>query len=271
MKVSIITPTGGRPEAFALCVKYMQRQTYQGEVEWVVVSDLEAPEVTVKDLPAGWSLVLVPGPKPWKEGINTQRYNLDEGLSKATGEIILIMEDDDWYHKSYVESMVHFLNFTPVVGECNAKYYNIQHRNFKPMLNYEHASLCQTGIRRVLLPYLERAIHSGELYIDIVFWKMIRAEKVPHFFFSDVNLCVGIKGMPGKMGIGVGHKPIGFTPDGAGFKLAELIGEDTELYKDYLGKALTIKNPPSKNPERQLISQYEQTPKLFGPNGGILL
>ena len=37
--ITLITPTCNRPEAFALCEYWMSRQTYSGEIQWIVVDD----------------------------------------------------------------------------------------------------------------------------------------------------------------------------------------------------------------------------------------
>ena len=37
--VTLITPTGYRPEAFGLCIEYVWRQTYNGPLQWIVVDD----------------------------------------------------------------------------------------------------------------------------------------------------------------------------------------------------------------------------------------
>lgn len=237
--VTLITTTGFRADAFALCRKYLERQTYKGKVQWIIVHDdgkyketepfqsIHNHNIEITDIFAK---------KIWRPGINTQRNNLDEALSKIEGEYVLFWEDDDHYCVNYVEKMVALLKIFPVVGEGNAKYYNVRGKCYREMLNYSHASLCQTGFHKFQLDLVDRAINSGELYIDNVLWKLVRDEKVPHLLFNDLNLCIGIKGMPGRSGIGTGHKPTGYTPDGLGFKLKQWIGQDYDLYIPFLGR-----------------------------------
>lgn len=223
--LTLITPTGGRPEAFALCEKYMKRQTYKGKIQWIVIDDM--PEKPTK-ITMGQDYGV--GPMLWREGINTQRPNMDIAFKRIKGDAVLIIEDDDWYHPRYIELMVSFLEKWPVVGECNSKYYNIQSRSHREMLNYRHVSLCQTGIRREAYPLLEQAIHSGELYFDIAFWAKVRTTFTPNFKFLDLNLCIGMKGLPGKGGIGVGHVAKDFLGDPNFAQLKKWIGEDTQDY-----------------------------------------
>lgn len=235
--VTLITTTGGRPEALELCREFMKRQTYKGLIEWIILNDEEKD--TIFDILninwVDWDITVIESLKLWKPGINTQRLNLDQAIKYIKGDYILIIEDDDWYHPSYVETYVHLLQKFDVVGEGDAKYYNLPYKCWKNMENYNHASLCQTGFRRSVLETFESAVNSGHLYIDLEFWKQVKAKNIPHLLFNDLNLCVGIKGMPGRTGIGVGHTPIAFKSDPMLIKLRELVGDDVELYKPFVG------------------------------------
>ena len=44
--ITLITPTGDRHEAFALCEKWIGRQSYIGQIQWVVVDDGHEPTET---------------------------------------------------------------------------------------------------------------------------------------------------------------------------------------------------------------------------------
>lgn len=39
--LTLLTATGERQEAFDLCQRWMQRQTFEGSVRWVIVDDGE--------------------------------------------------------------------------------------------------------------------------------------------------------------------------------------------------------------------------------------
>lgn len=230
MTVSLITVGGGRPEAFALCETYMKRQTYKGSLQWIVVDDNPADPIKCT---MGQELYL--GPLTWRKGINTQRYNLAYGLSKVKGDFVFIIENDDWYAPSYLDVYLSFLKHTAAVGECNTVYYSLKERSYRYMRNYKHASTCQTAFRKGSIPFFENALHSGDLYFDITFWQKALGNNIRHILFHGMGLCVGIKGMPGRDGIGVGHRPSNFTPDEKGTVLSTLIGLDAKLYKPYLG------------------------------------
>jgi hypothetical protein len=72
--IVLLTPTGARGVQFGLCALYMERQTYTGEVTWIIVDDA-IPRTTdqVKDgFKANWHIVKI-NPNPvWQQGQNTQ-------------------------------------------------------------------------------------------------------------------------------------------------------------------------------------------------------
>ena len=223
MTVTIITPTGGRSEAFALCEKYMARQTLKPD-QWLVVDDyLPRTACTMGQE------VIYPA-HTWKEGDMTLTKNLLEALQKATGDYILIIEDDDWYSPKYIETMVSYLKEHDLVGEGRAKYYNIFNSRCMIHTNMEHASLCQTAFTKKLIPDIIKTVKDNitQKFIDIEIWK-IDCKKI---IFDGKNICVGIKGMPGRGGIGYGHKDKMGKPDTRRFHLLkQWIGSDTTNYE----------------------------------------
>jgi hypothetical protein len=227
MSISLITTTGSRPAAFELCEKFMARQTYKGEIQWIVVDD--SPKNPTK-CTMGQQYVV--GPKEWKPGINTQRYSLDVALPLVKGDYVFIIEDDDRYAESYLATYVDMLKHADIVGEGNVTYYSLKVKGFKEMGNLNHASTCQTAFRRNQLGAFERAVHSGEKYFDILYWNTLRANKSRYILFHGLSLCTGMKGLPGRGGIGFGHTNTHeFTPDSNFVKLKQLVGEeDAKLY-----------------------------------------
>lgn len=239
--ITLVTPTGTRQECITLLEKYIKRQTYFQDpshtYEWIIVDDgsietkLTMPEVQR----------YFRGPKIWKEGYNTQRLNMNVAIPEVKGDFCFIIEDDDYLSPEYIEKMMYLLHEYPAVGEGNAFYYNIMARcwrrwgNFSPHNTFSlcYASLCQTAIRKELLPCLDQALNSGETWPDIALWRIMTNKGLKPFLFCNQDLVVGIKGMPGRTGIGAGHHPDeGFQPDPGYKKLEEVIGvPDTEIYK----------------------------------------
>lgn len=231
--VTLITPTGNRPEAFDFCQRQMMRQTYKGLIQWLIIND--CPDETVKIIiPTDSNIIpeVLKGPLAWRPGINTQRPNLTEALGHIKGDIVIgSIEDDDWYSPNFLTAYVNLLKIYPVVGEGNSTYYNLKSRSWKQWRNYQHCSLCQTGFRKELLPRFEEAIHSGELFMDMALWNIFHAHKLKPFIFLGQNYTIGIKAMPGRLGIGSGHFPDeSFVSDPGFNKLKELVGADADFY-----------------------------------------
>ena len=224
--VTLITCTGGRQEAFALCQKYVERQTYHGPLQWIVVDD-----VSSGDIYQGYCTIshIFPEPK-WKPGQNTLARNLLVAIPEVQYDKVLFIEDDDWYAADYVEAMAAKLDQHRIAGEIHAHYYQIPTRRYRILQNSQHASLCQTAIRAELLPVLKEVCQeTSQDFIDIRLWAAVNQGKGLY----DERRCVGIKGMPGRQGIGIGHREqLQGALDPDLHMLRSWIGDDVELYYD---------------------------------------
>ena len=205
--ITLITATGGRPEAFALCESMIAKQTYKGPMQWIVVDDCVPPtKCTLKQ-------EYYVGPKQWREGINTHRLNLDHIIPKIQGNYIFIIEDDDYYAPTYIQTHLELLKQAHIVGESKSKYFNIKVPGWKIMPNLKHSSLAQTSFRKSLLPTFEKAVNSGHLYFDVTLWDKAHEQSIPSLLVMDLNLCIGMKGLPGREGITGSHRSRDFTYD----------------------------------------------------------
>lgn len=191
--VTLITPTGGRQTTFDLCERWMERQTFAGDVQWIVVDDVIPTTKTRMS-----QTVLRPVPY-WKPGENTLVRNLRAGLELVKHDAVLIIEDDDWYAPTYIDSMISVLADGHLVGECPSRYYNVSTRCYREPNNRNHASLCQTGFPASMIPRVLAEIGDSP-WVDVQLWS--RLPGVLH----EGRGCVGIKGMPGRPGIGAGHR-----------------------------------------------------------------
>ena len=235
MTIALITPTGGRPEAFALCEKWIGQQTYKGEINWIVVDDC-VPETRCT---MGQTIIR---PKPaWRPGQNTQARNLRLALATAgLGGKILFIEDDDYYAPDYLSLVDQWLDEAALVGETHTRYYNVRCRSWHVCANKHHSSLCQTGFRAEILPLVVNACSGREQFLDMTLWS-VAAERGrlhpfdPHFSPSaHSGLCIGMKGLPGRLGIGMGHKRTKrWTPDPDMSMLRSWIGGDHLEYAGY--------------------------------------
>lgn len=228
--ITLITATGNRPEAFQLCELYMMRQTYRGPLQWLCCDDCE-PRT---DFTCDNQEIIYP-PWIWKPGDNTQAKNLLFMIDKIRYDKILFIEDDEWYSPEYVEQMALKLDRYQITGEGKSRYYNVQFKTWIINSDIQHAALARTGIRSSLIPDLKKIIEKNKTLIDVKLWQTVKNSQQGIFF--DQQLSVGIKGMPGRPGIGNGHRRLpGAHFDADGRTLREWIGNDYEFYLPYMGK-----------------------------------
>lgn len=196
----VLTPTGARPEAFAKCVEYMQAQTYADPVRWIIVDD--GPEAMPTPAIEGWQVAHVRPHPLWEPGQNTQSRNLLEGLALVDpGDRVVIVEDDDQYAPWWLERVNEWLDSDDLVGEGGSVYYNLKTGARKECGNTKHASLCQTAVKGRGIEALREACKSGEKFIDTRLWRAM-----PGKVYPAQGGVIGIKGYPGRPGIGIGHR-----------------------------------------------------------------
>lgn len=228
--IVLITPTGGRPKQFDLCQKWMFNQTYKGKVLWIIVDDCLPVTTEIKyAFPDNWACVKKYPSPIWKRGDNTQGRNLKVGIDivktfpKEHIEAIFIIEDDDYYSAEYLEKMVEKLKGFTVAGETTTIYYHTRLKKYLVSKNNEFTSLFQTAFTPEVIPEFEKCY--GEKYIDIKFFRQIENKNL----FLQENLAIGMKGLPGRTGIGMGHREYGHSykhDDKDLVMLKELLGND---------------------------------------------
>jgi len=235
--IALITPTGAREYQLKLCAHYMAKQTYSGDVVWVIIDDAlpRTSDFIKDDFRAGWHVLKGYPAPPWQIGQNTQGRNLKAGVdlllqnySKNKIEAIFIIEDDDFYRPQYLASMVALLDGCLVLGESQTIYYNVRLNRWIENGNDVWSSLFQTAFKPAALRWFE--LLYGEKFIDYAFFRL--AEK-PKLFRTPDKLSIGIKGIAGRAGIGAGNGFIPhMIPDESGAKLYELLKEDAHFYLD---------------------------------------
>jgi hypothetical protein len=224
--LTLLTCTGGRPQAFALLERWIAEQFYLSDYEWLVVDDCEPAT------PLTMGQIAVPAAKVWKPGDpQSLTANVLTGLRASSGEKILFIEDDECYLPGYLSSMSAALDHAIMAGQTPAMYYNVAYRCWRRLANGRHASLCQTGIRSDLLYHaIDLCARTSGPFLDLTLWGDLGFVGSLSRDQTDV---VSIKGMPGRPGIGVGHRPAGpsWTADPEGAMLTALIGaERAALY-----------------------------------------
>jgi len=237
--VTLITPTGDRHAAFALCEKWMARQTFTGQVQWIVVDDGAVPtkctmgQQYIRRTPSD------------NEGHSLSR-NLWKALPFIEKTKVLVIEDDEWYAANYVEQMSEWLDSSDLVGAGIARYYWPRVTRYREFPKHTHASLCRTGFRADrLLSQFAQACESNDPSVDLRLWAAVNG--VRHD--STTPLVVGMKQMPGRKS-GGGDSMAGVEDAGLSV-LQSWIGDDVQHYRPFMPR-------PGANPDRQ--SEKPATP-----------
>lgn len=222
MKITCLTCTGDRPVCLNLLSRWMKNQTRKPD-QWLIIDDGKQPYIPTMECDYVYRVPQINDPE------QTLNLNMDYALNHIKGDIVLFCEDDEYYSPLYIETMVKKLSTHDAVGICKSKYYHLPTRTYHIHLNNDHASLAQTGVKRAFLEQFRENL-KGDPFIDIRLWKEIagndflqkrRQPFLPKgmsinngrgiLFDDGLTDClyVGMKGMPGRKGIGSGHRGVG--------------------------------------------------------------
>jgi hypothetical protein len=232
--ITAITPTGDRPLALALCQRWVSQQTRPPD-QWLVIDDGVYPAEPYV------SMEYVRRERRPEDPPLTLIANLRAALPLIRGDMIVILEDDEYYAPGYLAAFAAQLTSHEVVGIRCSKYYHLPTGRWANIGNHKHASLAQTGFRSSFLPSFAKAL-AGDTYLDIRLWRAIGSRG---FLFGDErgSLYLGIKGLPGRPGIGMGHNPKMYRcTDPHRSILRQYTGADSQIYFDILSGALTTEN-----------------------------
>lgn len=237
--LTVITPTGTRPDAFALCKRMMRRQTFDGCVHWIIVDDGPVAE-NVSFRKRRWKITVL-RPEPfWRPGNNTQGRNLALALGLVErGSVVTVVEDDDWYHADWLRWIADNAHAAELIGEAQAVYYNVRSRRWRNLGNDDHASLRSSAMRDGAIETFRDVLTRPNKYYDLRLWARHGDKKT----FCG-SLSVGIKGMPGRPGIALGHELGRGTADPDCKKLRDLIGDDADWYLDFFEESKMPKKLP---------------------------
>jgi len=212
MKLTALTCTYQRPDAFALCQKWMARQTRQPD-QWLIMD----------------------GPEPMSEKVIQA---IEEG--KIEGDAVAFIEDDDFYKPTWLEWCEKHLEKYEIVGQGLAMYYHVGRRWWSCCGNTRHASLCQTAIQRSMLKPLVNLIRGFDnQFFDTRLWRLERSRYLHLPTTESERLVIGMKGLSGTLGYSTEHKtaiPPKVTLDPALVKLWSLMCKDALHYSKFLIK-----------------------------------
>lgn len=203
MKIYAISPTGGRPEGFALLCEYINAQTYQGDMTFIIVDDCE-PATYIPKMRDGIDVIVIRPEWRWKPGMNTQAQSMAAALSEVPDKAICFtLEDDDTYLPGYIETMLNAIEDYELIGERDSRYYNVATGKHRTLKGTYHASLASTVCRGSALVALRGLCETGlKKMLDVTLWRTFKGKKK----LVGSNNVIGIKGMPGRAGIGIGHR-----------------------------------------------------------------
>jgi glycosyltransferase involved in cell wall biosynthesis len=130
----------------------------------------------------------------------TWRYRLGYERIGNSCDIILFMENDDWYSPNYIETM--FLKWLKaykpdIFGTDYTVYYHIYERKWFTMWHHHRSSAMSTLLKANMdIPWCE----DKEPYTDLHLWRNIKGVT----FHPKNHICLGIKHNIGLCG-GVNH------------------------------------------------------------------
>jgi hypothetical protein len=257
--ITIITCTGDRPLAFSLCKKWIEQQTAKIG-QWIIIDDGKIA-IDVPNLPYVNYIRRMPAASDPK---HTMILNLKEGIKYILGKKIFFLEDDEYYAPTYLEKMSALLDKYEIVGIGRSKYYHLFANTYHIHSNMGHASLAQTCFRSSFLPEINDVL-SGDSYLDIRIWNIINkgltnftetglseyiSKDKRGYIFDDKNdyLYIGMKGMPGRNGIGAGHKGNGIKDINNAMLNKWIRKEDIGSYLTILENKINIINVPLNRP-----------------------
>lgn len=229
--IYLLTPTGGRPECLELLAGYIDAQDYSGAMTWIVVDDVK-PASPVPSVRSGITVDVVTPHYSWKPGQNTQAQSILVGLSTIQEEVakVLVFEDDDVYLPGHVSNMVKHLGACDLVGEKKAKYYNVRSGRYREFNGGRHCALASTALKGAAIDCLRRVCVPGKTFIDSRLWREYQGPKKR----LNTSNVVGVKGMPGRPGIGVGHRTT-FGRADIGKQFAKSVGPDIAKHYERFG------------------------------------
>lgn len=240
--LSVITMTGDRWLGFTYCIEYMRRQTFAGSVQWIIVDDGDKPTFdgrrSLEHLPPTMRPE-VTRLSPVDTPRESFRRNLLIALEQVKSDRIVFVEDDDWYSPHWLSICHSGLLYYERVGERYPTMFNVRHRQWKTHLNHWHSSLCSTAIRSSVIEPLVNWLNSTPRpeTTDGTIWNRLGLDNENAVLYPGPRSVIGIKGMPGRGGLGIGHSPAhlsqhAWTDDLDLETLKQFIGDDVEKYYD---------------------------------------
>lgn len=172
-----------------------------------------------------------------KDALPSICLNWLEAIPRIKGDRIFAFEDDDYYHATFIESLLPLLETNRLAGVKGDLYYKLAVRKYQRMGNTHHASLAASAFTPDMIPFVERCKLHKSVYIDCYLWSEgtqddSRWTLIPNRANDGKPLHVGLKQMPGASGLGLGHLDTGAS-DPTLAMLSSWIGlQDVRIYRN---------------------------------------
>jgi glycosyltransferase involved in cell wall biosynthesis len=198
----------------------MGRQTLKAD-QWIVADDGIEEQPTT----AGQQVIRR---QRSSEGAKSLADNILASIDHVRGDYVGIIENDDYYLPDHIEYHVNQLKDNVASGGVWLNYYNVQYKGYRTIRN-KCSALCNTFMRVEVLEDLRKAAlecrAKNDYNIDQHFW-----ERVGYKGLHEHVSVIGIKGLAGRKGLGVGHRPKSLQAD-PNFKQLKLwLGDDATYY-----------------------------------------
>jgi len=239
--IAIITPTGDRPEMLAILKGCVERQSIRPS-SWVVVDDGAVPSSRiVSDLP----YVKYVRRERTEKG-HTLKWQMLEALRHVETDVVVIMEDDDWYGADYLKNTLDAMADAELFGWKDRVYYHLQSATCRKLATSGWAIWALTAFRKSVYKKIMDILPSVKGHnVDVYIWKYTDAVKrtarqlIKHkrdWFY------LGIKGcFVGRPGLTKAHRHLSFRIDDAENRiLNRIIGNDKDKYYALLNLADTL-------------------------------
>lgn len=159
-EVTVITCTGDRPEAFQLLQRWMFNQTTKPE-QWIVVDDGKVP------LQPSSTFEYYRREPTNKDYLHTLCLNLPVALDHVRCEKIIIMEDDDWYHPTYINYISSLLDKADLAGFSSLIFYYPAIHSYMEKPVVKQPALAQTAFRKIIIPTIKTICSRAATEYDL--------------------------------------------------------------------------------------------------------
>lgn len=206
--ITAITTTKNRPLCFSLLERWVDAQTIKPD-QWIVATSgdegysYNRNQEVVRRPPND-----APG---WQDLLENWRC----ALPAIKGYFTVVLEDDDYYHPTYIERVVGLLADNEVAGVGMDLYYKLAIKKYQRMGNTSHASLAATGLYCTMYDQFAKVIETCQQqqspFLDMFLWAQAeplfqaRAKLIGNRAQDGKPLHIGFKMMPGAKGLGNGH------------------------------------------------------------------